>query len=46
MPKEENKDLDAILDAIKELTKTVSEFAKENKELAKQIELSRKAGKF
>ena len=40
------KDIDAILDAVKELTKTIADFAKENKELAKQIELSRKSGRF
>ena len=42
----EKDDLAAILDAVKELTKTMADFAKENKELAKQIELSRKSGRF
>ena len=46
MTKEKNEDLDSILDAVKELTKTVADFAKEMKEQSKQIELARKAGKF
>ena len=42
----EKSSTESILDAVKELTKTVADFAKENKELSKQIELSRKSGRF
>jgi len=39
-------DNDAILDAIKELTKQVTSLTKEIKELKESWEIHRKAGKF
>ncbi len=46
--KEEPKvsDIDAVLDGLKELVTTVADLAKQFNEVTKQIELSRKAGKF
>jgi len=43
---EDHKTIDMVYDAVKELTKTMADFAKENKALAEEIKLKVKAGRF